>query len=146
MPVTSISWRMAAGNQQRNERELGRIFFQQRCQQVAFEVVHADSRHLESESQRGGDTRAHQQCTGQPRPFGVGNAFNILKGAIRFLQHLAGERQDAADMVARGEFRHHAAVFGVHRHLGMQGVRKQAALRVVERNAGFIAGGFDSQN
>ena len=108
--------------------------------------MHADGRHLEGESQRGGDARAHQQRPGQPRPFGVGDALDVLQGAARFLQHLAGERQHAADMVARGQFRHHAAVFGVHRHLGMQGVGEQAALGVVERDAGFVAGGFDAED
>jgi len=40
-------------------------------------------------------------------------------------------------MMARRHFGHHAAVFLVHRHLGMQGVREQACAR---RAAGLTAG------
>ena len=68
------------------------------------------------------------------------------QGAARLLQDLPGQRQHAPDVVARSQFRHHAAVFGVHRHLGMQGVGEQAALGMVQRNAGFVAGGFDSED
>ena len=49
-------------------------------------------------------------------------------------------------MVARGEFRHHAAIVGMHRHLGMQGMAEQPAFGVVERDASFIAGGFDAED
>jgi len=56
------------------------------------------------------------------------------------------ERQYASDMVARGEFRHHAAIFRMHGDLRMQLVREQAGLGVVQRDSGFVAGGFNAQN
>ena len=56
------------------------------------------------------------------------------------------QRQRAPDMVARRQFRHDAAVFPMHRDLRMQRVREQAALRVVERETGFVAGAFDAEN
>jgi hypothetical protein len=34
----------------------------------------------------------------------------------------------------------------MHRNLRMQRVREQAALSVVEREAGFVAGAFDAEN
>jgi hypothetical protein len=34
----------------------------------------------------------------------------------------------------------------MHRDLRMQRVREQAALRVVERETGFVAGAFDAEN
>jgi hypothetical protein len=58
----------------------------------------------------------------------------------------AQQRQHAADMVARCEFGHHAAVFAVHGDLRVQGVGKQAAPCVVERQAGFVAGTFNTEN
>ncbi|MNT70374.1 hypothetical protein D3C72_2087550 [compost metagenome] len=48
-------------------------------------------------------------------------------------------------MVAAGQLRHHAAVFGVHRHLRVQLVGNQAAFGVVQRDAGFVARRFNSQ-
>jgi hypothetical protein len=47
-------------------------------------------------------------------------------------------------VVAGGQFRHDTAVFPMHGDLRMQRVRKQAALGVVERKAGFVAGTFDA--
>ena len=63
-----------------------------------------------------------------------------------FGEHLPGQRQHAADMVARGQFGHHATVIGMQRGLRMQGVGQKAARAVVERDASFVAGGFDPQN
>ncbi|CFP65584.1 Uncharacterised protein [Bordetella pertussis] len=49
-------------------------------------------------------------------------------------------------MVARGEFGHHATIFLVHGDLGMQGVRKQAALGADGGHAGFVARAFKAEN
>jgi hypothetical protein len=49
-------------------------------------------------------------------------------------------------VIARGEFRHHAAVHRVHRHLAVQGVAEQAAPAVVETKAGLVAGGFYAED
>ena len=49
-------------------------------------------------------------------------------------------------MVARGELRNDAAVVGVHRDLGVQGVGEQPASGVVEGDAGLVAGGFDTED
>ena len=51
-------------------------------------------------------------------------------------------------MVARGELRHHPAVGRVHRDLRMQRVREQppGVAAVVERDAGFVAGGLDAED
>ena len=69
-----------------------------------------------------------------------------MQAGAGLLQRVADERQGAADMVARGKFRYHAAVLGVHLDLRVQSVRKQAAFRIVERDAGFVAGGFDAED
>jgi hypothetical protein len=34
----------------------------------------------------------------------------------------------------------------MHRHLGVQGMRKQSAFGVIQSDTGFIAGGFDTEN
>ena len=48
-------------------------------------------------------------------------------------------------MVAGGEFGHHAAVKPVQVDLRVQGLAQHAVLAVVERDAGFVAGGFDAE-
>jgi hypothetical protein len=47
-------------------------------------------------------------------------------------------------MVARSQFGHDAAVFRVHGNLGIKCVRAQAAVRVVQGNAGLIARCFNT--
>ena len=68
------------------------------------------------------------------------------RAAPASVHHLFEQRQRAPDVIARRQFRHDAAVLAMHRDLRMQRVRKQAALRVVEREAGFVAGAFDAEN
>ena len=53
-------------------------------------------------------------------------------------------------MIARGQLRHHAAIVGVHRDLGVQRMSQQpcacAVLPVlVQRDAGLVAGGLDTE-
>ena len=45
-----------------------------------------------------------------------------------------------------GQFRHHAAEFGVDGALRVHGVREQAARGVVDRDAGLVAGGLDPED
>ena len=64
----------------------------------------------------------------------------------RTREHLFEQGNRAPDVVARGQLGYDAAVFFMHRHLRMQCVRQQAALGIVEREAGFVAGGFDAED
>jgi hypothetical protein len=66
--------------------------------------------------------------------------------AFRLGQHPLQQRDQAPDVVARCQFRHHAAIGLVHRHLGMHRMAEQAAPGIVERDAGFVAGGFDAEH
>ena len=101
---------------------------------------------LSANAKRGGNAGTDQQRAGQSRPFGVGDGLDVVQGAAGLLQDLPGQRQYAPDVIARSEFRHHPAIFGVHRHLRVQRMGEQAALGMVQSNAGFIAGGFDSED
>ncbi len=113
---------------------------------MAFEVMHADRGHAQRERQRIGDACAHQQCARESRSLRVGNTVEIGKDVTRLRQHRFGQRHDAANMVSRRKFRHHSAVGIVHRDLRMQRVREQAARAVVQREARFVAGRFDTED
>jgi len=65
MPSHTHQLRMPAGNQQCDERKLRRRVGKQGREQVAFQVVDADSRHAERVGQGAGDARPDQQCAGQ---------------------------------------------------------------------------------
>jgi hypothetical protein len=69
---------MAAGNQQRDKRELRRIIFQHRRQQVPFHMVYRDRRHVPGERQRTANRRADQQRADQARTRGIGNGIDIF--------------------------------------------------------------------
>ena len=61
--------------------------------------------------------KAHQQRAYKPRPVGYGNGVYFLQRHLCFGKRFIYYRQYVAYMVARGNFRHYAAVFTVNRHL-----------------------------
>ncbi len=113
---------------------------------MAFQVVHAEHRLVQRQAQAAGDRGAHQQGPGQARALGVGDRVDVGERHVGLGQRLLQQGDGAPDMVARGQLRHHAAVLLVHGDLGMQGVGEQAALGVVQGEAGFIAGRFNAEN
>ena len=137
---------MAAGDQQGDEGEGRRLFFQHGRQQVALHVVHADRRDAPGEGQGLGAGGAHQQGADQTGTGGVGDGLDLRNLGARLAQHLADQWQHALDVVARGQLRHHAAVDAMQVDLAEQGIGQQAALTVVEGDTGFVAGGFQAQH
>ena len=49
-------------------------------------------------------------------------------------------------MVARGQFRYHAAIITVQIDLAVQGMGQQTALGIIYGDAGFVAGGLNAEN
>ena len=113
---------------------------------MAFEMVDAQRRNAQSKGERIGHAGADQQRPGQPRPLGIGKGIEVIEPGTSLAHYLADQRQHAPDVVTRSQFGHHAAILLVHRNLCMQGVREQAALTVIQRDAGFVAGGFYAQD
>ena len=109
-------------------------------------MVHADNRDAERMSEAVGGRGADQQRARQARAFRVGNSGELLQATAGLLQQSAGERQQAPDVIAGGELRHHAPIVGVQPRLGVEHVSEQAAVAVVERDPGLVAGGLDAQN
>ena len=50
-----------------------------------------------------------------------------------------------AHVIARGEFGDNAAILIMQRDLRVQSMREQAALGVIQRDAGFVTGRFNAQ-
>jgi hypothetical protein len=119
---------VAAGDQQCDEGKFRRVGAQEGRQQVAFEVVHAQHRLAQRRAQRAGHARAHQQRAGQAGAPGVGDHVDIAQRS-RPRPAPVRQRQHAADVVAAGQFRHHAAVGLVHGDLAVQRVRASSAAR-----------------
>ncbi len=137
---------VTAGHQQRDERKPGLRLGEQRREQMALHVMHADRGLAQRVAERAGDARAHQQRAGQAGPLRVGDAVEVGKPGPRLGQHPLREGHDPPHMIAGGELGHDAAIDAVHRHLRVQRMREQPAGRVVDGHAGFVAGGFDAEN
>ncbi|OQV66160.1 hypothetical protein AK51_11580 [Serratia nematodiphila DZ0503SBS1] len=110
---------MAAGDQQRDERERRRVVFQHRRQQVAFHVMHRHRRHVPGERQRAPHGSADQQRAHQARPGGIGHAVDVGRGQVGLFQRSLNQRHGFAHVIAGGQFRHYAAVVGVQLHLAV---------------------------
>ena len=109
--------RVAAGDEQRDEWKRRRGRSEQRRQQVAFHVVHADDRLVQREAERIREARADEERAGEPRALRVGDRVDIAHADAGVGEHLRHERQHALDVLARGELRHDAAVRAVQRDL-----------------------------
>ena len=111
--------RVAARYEQGDEGECRLLFRQQRRKQVAFQMVHGQDGFAQCEGQRVGISRTGQQRAAQAGALRVGNRVDVGILHARFLQSRLRERHEPADVVAAGQFGHHAAIFGVHGHLGV---------------------------
>ena len=83
-------------------------------------MVHGQDGFAQCKGQRVGIGRTGQQRAAQAGALRVGNGVDVGILHTRFLQSRLRERHEPADVVAAGQFGHHAAIFGVHGHLGMQ--------------------------
>jgi len=111
---------------------------------VPFQVVDAEHRLVQRQTQAAGKRGADQQRAGQPRTLGVGDRIDLRQRSAAVLEGLLQQRNRAADVVARCQFRHHAAVRRMHRNLRVQRMRQQALFGIDQRNAGFVTGGFNA--
>ena len=137
---------MTTGHQQRHERKRWRVRLQHGRQQVTFHMMHADGRHAPGPGQAAANRRTDQQRANQPRTTGIGDAIDRARRNACSTEDLVQQRQGFAYMIARGQFRHDAAILGVQRDLAVQGVREQATITVIEGDAGFVAGSFKAQD
>mmetsp|Transcript_21951 Transcript_21951/g.86052 ORF Transcript_21951/g.86052 Transcript_21951/m.86052 type:complete len:368 (+) Transcript_21951:1441-2544(+) len=142
--------RVAAADQQRNKGELRRVGTEEGGQQMPFEVMDRQRRHVERCGQRHRHTRTDEQRASQARALGVGNQIHVAQREARLGQHLARQRQHAAHMVARGELGHDATIGLVHRDLAVQRLRDQPrrlpTLDLDERHPGLVAGRLEPED
>lgn len=118
---------------------------------MTFQVMHAEHGLVQRSGHGTGGTRSHQQGSGKAGTARESNHIHVVELFSRIGQHSLGQRQHAADMVATGQLRHHAAISLVHFNLAVQGMAEQGGYALSIRHshqghAGFIAGGFDSED
>ena len=87
-------------------------------------------------------TATNHQCADEPWTGRIGHSVRALYAGL--IQHLLHQRQKTPYMVARGYFRHYAAVDGVQVNLTVQRIRQQAGFGAVQGYPGLITTGFNA--
>ena len=118
---------------------------------MAFQVVYAQHRFVQRQPQSASDARTHQQRTGQTGATGEGDHVKIGQSHLGIGQHLLGQRQHPANVVATGQLRHHAAIGAVHFNLAVQPVGQQLRQATPsghthQGHAGFVTRRFNTQD
>ena len=147
---------MPAGN---NQRHCGQNSFEEGCAlgalgfvikqhgvDVPFEVIHPDQGLRERSRQRLAVNHADQKRAQEAWAFGHGDAVNPLPSQRRALAGFAYHWHDPFQVLARGEFRHHAAVFLVHAHLRGDDVRKNPLAVFDHGGRRLVAARFDAED
>ena len=91
-------------------------------------MMDADERLGQSERQALRRAQANQQRARQTRPTSRRDRVEFAGGDVRLAKRLAGDRHEVAQVLARGEFRHHAAVLLVKFYLGGNRVGENTAI------------------
>ena len=107
-------------------------------------MVYADHGLVQRGSQRAGQTGANKQGAGQSGPSCESNGMQIGQFAASLLHDLAHQWHHPSNVVAAGQFRHHAAVGLVHVDLAVQALGQQPGDGCVGQDlrkghTGFIA-------
>ena len=123
---------------------------QPRGQRMRLEVVDRDQRLAERRGQRLGRGQPDQHAADQPRPGGRGDGVDIAERQPGLRGGAGDDAVEMADMGARREFGHHAAIGGVLLELAAHDVGEDGAAPVGvaldDGGGGFVAAGFDAQN
>ena len=102
----------------------GRVRLEQRGQQMPLQVMHAERRARQGIGETAGDGAPDQQRADESRARGVGDPRQDPRPALLVEQFLQ-QRQQLAEMIARGELGHHPAVRGVQVDLAVDLVRSR---------------------
>ncbi|MBV6418065.1 MAG: hypothetical protein CMLOHMNK_02845 [Steroidobacteraceae bacterium] len=138
--------RVTARDEQRDVRETRRIGLEERREQMPLEMVHVDGRHAPRVREAARERGAGQQRTDETGTRRAGDAVDVTAIRTGRRERLAHERHEAAHMIARGEFRHDAAIEAMQVDLRMQDMREQSATLVEDGDGAFITGGFDREH
>ena len=120
-----------------------RRILQQRRQQVALQVVHADGRQPPAIGEGLRQRRAGQQRADQAGTRRIGDAAEFRRPGPGRRQGLAHQGQQAAHVIARGQLGHHAAVQPVQVDLAVESCASRPRIVVEHRHGALIAGRFD---
>ncbi len=99
----------------RGQRDLAirAVRFEQHRVHMPLEMIHPDERFAERHREHFAVGDANEERANQARAARDGNRIHITQLNARLPDRLAHHRHDLPQVLARGEFRHHAAIFSV---------------------------------
>jgi len=129
-PLHFYELRMSARHQQRDVRERRRLRLEQRREQVAFEVMHADGRPVPGVSEAACEGGTRQKCADQAGASGVGDAIQLGWPGIGLGQRGTHQWQQPTHVIPRGQLRNDPAEDPMQVYLAEKLVGQQAALAI----------------
>ena len=91
---------------------------------MALQMVHSNHRQPAGKGKTPRQCRAGQQRTDQARSGRMGHTRELCGGRVGLGQGLAQQRQQAAQVIARGQFGYHPAIGAVQFYLAEQSMRE----------------------
>ena len=120
--------------------------FEQRRQQMPFEVMHADCRDVPGIGQTSRQRGTCQQRTDEAWPSCVSHAVEICRKRRRLCQRAPYYRQQPTNVIARSQLWHDSTKYPMQIDLAEYLVRKQSPLAIQHSDGAFIAGGLNGQD
>jgi len=149
--VGEIEVRVSAADDQCEEGQLkGGLLrlphLQQHGVDMALQVIHGDERLAQREGERFGIGDADQQRACEAGAFGDGDGVQVGEADSSAGDGLTHDGNDVAQVLARGQLRHHATVDGVHGHLRSDYIRKRLRTGAHHGGCGLVAGAFNAED
>lgn len=139
--------RMAAADHQRHGRQFQLLpVLHHDGVDVTFDMIDGDQRQVMHEADAFRIRDADQQGANKARPLRDGDRGQVGEARAGSVHGLAHDGSDGAQMLARGQLRHDAAVSGVHVELGSDDVRKDAFAVLNDGGGRFVAGRFNGED
>ncbi len=137
---------MPAGHEQGDVRKRRRVRFEQRRQQVTFQVMDANRRFAPGISQAPGQRGPREKRADQAGACGIGDPVELGRTRFRPIQRGSNERQKAANVVPGSQFRHDSTKNPMQVDLAEELMGEQPFVPVEHGYGAFVAGRFDGQN
>ena len=138
--------RVAAGDEQDDQRHLQRLVLQERRVEVGLHVVHPDEGNIPRERQRLGRRHTDQQRTHQPGSDRTRNGIDTLRLDTGLDDGPSHHRVEQVEVRPTGDLGHHAAVLGVQVDLGRHDAGEDVVATHHQRGSRLVATRLDAEH
>ena len=137
---------MSSGGNQGDIGEFRLLLFQKRGEEMPDNMVNPHIGDALYRRNGLGKGKADEQRADKAWSLGDGQAVKIVQGDACLFQGRLHHRIDVFQMLPGGKLWHHAAVWAVHRHLGVDDIAQQGVAVAQNRCGCFVAGAFNAED